>query len=1192
MIYVNSYSAALDAAIQNYTSTYLTPLSNYTITEDIPTDLIQLLKHEKVIISKLNQITSVRIQPLSFDAKSNVESYYKGLKAKEEQKRIGYINEAETKKRQLQQQHIAEINEINKYNSDLVEPVKEKHNELISRKNDLQVIFKHYDISPLDMDISDNVTQKEFMTLIDESISICDKYKSKSKTYFDRLVKPLKGESNLSFTLCYVLLIAIVVYFTLPILSIPVFILLFMSVHNMYKDLEKLRIACSLMSQIDYKRFIPKEEFREIEELDLSFIDDELADKLSTIVDYTEQYEEAIKSLTVDTKEITKKCTEAQTVVSTEYAKVSSALTARLHKVQEIIQDYMKDYVTFPYAQNESIVMSHKYTLGRLEGKLGVIGELPCKNIVFDSTNRELAISNMKLYLANALLSVRVKQLTVEIYDPKNMCGDFTEFFTNETKPYIKPNMMKLDELIKTYREYSQNNIVVLDGKSIDDYNREAEEQEMTPKEYKLLLIISEFDKLEKGDDKETFIEYFKFSAESGVMIWLLDNKKYANSLWVDGSYSLEGQGISYTRELGKEAVDTFTKSLANYVDKGIDYATKFGDVYIPREKWWTWDTIHGINMHYGLENGDPTRGVPMVIGDTNVHALLGGATGAGKSAAINQLLISLITMYPPSELQLVLIDFKNVEAAKFTRGYDKENNRWMSVEEEKKLREQNIYYSRVSRIPHLRIISGTTDGEYALSVFEFLMNEMARRQEIINKFGVTKIEEMRVQILKSYNKEFNKNATWADMRKDWDWYKPNIYDKYGDLPRILVIFDEFQVMFNTEFVPQKIIDTINGKITAITKLARAMSTHFWFTSQSMKGTMPKDTMANFSLRGALRCTADVSEELIGNPAASTITAKFGYMYTNDSAGENKDANRKWRVPFLHEAKIPMYIDTINDMLEEFNEKHLMAEFYDEKILVPSDEITSWYTNYPESFSDPNTFILGERASFSTNKAPVTITLQEDGGENILLSAFDKNDMLNLTMTLIDNLKQANEEAILIINCQDKETHTMLDVENLIDESFYPLSLPKQDITEFIDAMNATVTGREERGGKQKPMYVFCIQWERAPSISVDINYKLGDKFKDILRRGPSVGVHFVFCCRDKLDMQRYIPAACNHRIAGMIPKDSFFFIENSAVEKLPTAAKDAGLFAIYEFGTTNHKFRIYQHKFTKTIKSREVVIE
>lgn len=1186
-----SYENALNEAVQRYERMWLQPLAQYKWSKPIPTDISALLKERDEVKKLLGQVTSISVTPLSFDATQMVKEYYDKLDNQQKLTRDELISNATNKKEAMIAQHEQEVRDAAQYNKDLLKPIQEKHKLLLDKQKELDYVFKHYDISPLDMDIADDITIEEFNTLIDESIAVCDKYGQRESSLFARVVAPLKGEKNLTFTASYVAIILIVLYIATPLIAPFAFYLLFKNVHNMYKDLEKLRIASALTTQLDYNRFIPKESFKTVEDIDVTVVDETLNEQLSQVTDYSGERQDAMNRLAEEQTHIARVCNDSTTKVRSQYVEVCKALNEVYNQYNTAVDNYMKDYKKFPTVQSDSVVMSHSYALGTLSNTVDIRAEVPCKNIVFDDTDRDSAIDLMKLYLANALLSVRVKQLTIEIYDPKNMCKEFTEFFTPETAPYIKPNAMKLEELIKTYRKYSQDNIISLDNTPIDEFNRIAEEKEIVPKEYRLLLIISEFEKQLDGENAAVFREYFKFSAETGVMIWLLSPKKYSNSIFVNKEYRGSGTPLKYTRELGKQAVDTYVKALANYKDHGIDYVTKFGDVYIPREKWWTWDTITGIAMHYGLENGDPTRGLPMFIGDGNVHALLGGATGAGKSAAINQILISLITMYPPSELQLVYIDFKNVEAAKFTQGYNKETHKWMPKAEEQKLRDDGVYYTRVSRIPQLRIISGTTDGEYALSVFEFLMDEMARRQAIINKFGVTKVEEMREQILKNYNSEHNTpKGTWADMRRDWDWYKPNVYDKYGDLPRLLVIFDEFQVMYNPEFVPVKIIDMINGKITAITKLARAMGAHFWFTSQSMKGTMSKDTIANFSLRGALRCTEEVSNELIGNKAAATIKSKFGYMYTNDSAGQDKTANRFWRVPFLDEKDMPKYIDQLNDMLVEFNETHNYAEFYDEKILVPAKELESWYEQY-DVFGDPYTFILGERANFSTNKAPVAFSLQDDGGENILIGAFDRNDMMNLTMTMVDNIKNSTSDVIFIANCQDQETHTLLDIENLVDEQFVSLSYPTQDVDEFIAALESTVAGRIDRGGPYTPMYILCIQWEKAPGVSVEQNFRVQDRFKDLLRKAPGVGVHFIFACREKGEMQRFIASACNHRIAALMPKDAMFFSEQSAtkLEKLPSVDKNAGLFAIYDFGTTSYKFRIYQHTFTKKLKSREI---
>lgn len=1206
MTYESFYKDRLDKAISTYETSYRKPLDQFRNIPPRPQDLVSLLTYGTSLKNTITKLEGTFIQPLQFDVLDGVSQHFNDLQSAEDA-RVDKLNKrAEALKENARLEYEHERADVAAYNANLTKPFEEKHKQLLDMKDQLIPIFKHYSITPLDVALSENMTPDEFGILIDSCLETCDKYHIKTNSKFDDIIQWFQKQEELPFVISIFIIVFVLTYFALPVLAIPAFVLLFMSVHNMYKDMEKLRIAYSLMSTVDYNVLIADSERKVFDkQLDYSSIEDELKESIGEVKDYSQERDNAISSLNENALDVSRQCAKVTAQIKAEYAEVINKYKKEYEEVTALTRKLLSEQKRFPTVQQDRLVMNRNFVLGQIENAIDVPIEIPSKNLVFDSTDRSAGINKMKLYLANALLSVRVKQLTVEIYDPKNMCGEFVEFFVPETKEYIKPNKMSLSDLIKTYREYSQTNILELNNKHIDEFNADAEKRELVPKAYKLLLIISEFKDL--GEDSEQgrlFKEYMAFSISSGVWIWLLDSNKWADTLFIDNSYNAKGAPLQYTPALGTAAINTYTKALANYKDTGIDYISKFGDVFIPRDKWWTYDTIADVRMPFGLENGDPTRGLNVAprLNDGNVHALLGGATGAGKSAAINQLLISLITMYPPSELQLIYIDFKNVEAAKFTRGYDVEKNQWLTPEVEEKLRKDATYYTRLSNIPHLKIISGTTDGEYALSVFEYLMSEMARRQELINKAGVTKLQTLRENILNEYNRmKGTPNGTWKDMRADWDWYKPNVEDVYGDLSRLLVIFDEFQVMYNPEFVDNRIIDMINGKITAFTKLARAMSGHLWFTSQSMKGTMSKDTMANFSVRGALRCTSDVSEELLGNKAASTIKSKFGFMYTNDSAGQDPEANRLWRVPFLADSHKPDdnrelrdmfdYVTAVNKMLGNNHETSRMAEFYDEKLLVPASELSKWYTKYPEVFKKPSVFIAGERAAYSTNKAPVTISLQQDGGENVMIAAFDRSDMLNILMTFINNIK-LSEDCTLIMNVQDKETHTVIDVENLVDEAFLPLSYPNQDIPEFIDAIDTLVEKRIAGVGPYKPIFVVCVQWERAPGISVDINYKLGDKLKDVMRKAPGVGVHFIMASREKLDMQRFIPNACNHKVVGLLPKDSAFFCENSTkAEKLPDSSKDVGLFALYEFGKQLTKFRIYQTTFTKQIESRDIVL-
>lgn len=67
------------------------------------------------------------------------------------------------------------------------------------------------------------------------------------------------------------------------------------------------------------------------------------------------------------------------------------------------------------------------------------------------------------------------------------------------------------------------------------------------------------------------------------------------------------------------------------------------------------------------LALGVTSAGDPVVIDLASCpHLLVAGATGAGKSVGINGMLVSLLLRHSPSELQLLLIDPKVVELARF----------------------------------------------------------------------------------------------------------------------------------------------------------------------------------------------------------------------------------------------------------------------------------------------------------------------------------------------------------------------------------------------------------------------------------------------------------------------------------------------------------------------------------------------
>ena len=247
---------------------------------------------------------------------------------------------------------------------------------------------------------------------------------------------------------------------------------------------------------------------------------------------------------------------------------------------------------------------------------------------------------------------------------------------------------------------------------------------------------------------------------------------------------------------------------------------------------WWRESADDGIKLDLGDRVTKPLKddGGEIALNDRTPNAMCMGATGAGKSMLINHILSGLITNYPPSALSMVLVDFKDVEFQCFA---DKS--------------------TRLSRIPHASLLAGTKDGSFAIPVLGALNQELEERTELFAKAGVRKIDEY--------------NHRMREMGMD-----------ERCLPRILVVFDEFQVPFAD---PEKrVVDLIKDCMRRLIKRGRYCGCHLLFVSQSARGGLPKDILDAFPLRMALRCSEEVSIDMIGSPAAAGLDAEYGYLYT------------------------------------------------------------------------------------------------------------------------------------------------------------------------------------------------------------------------------------------------------------------------------------------------------------------------
>lgn len=490
--------------------------------------------------------------------------------------------------------------------------------------------------------------------------------------------------------------------------------------------------------------------------------------------------------------------------------------------------------------------------------------------------------------------------------------------------------------------------------------------------------------------------------------------------------------------------------------------------------------------------------------------------------------------MYSPEELELIMIDFKNVEFSMYTGKY---------------------------LIPHAKLIAGTTDGEYALSIFDYLLEVMNDRKAKFSKYRFQNI---------------------------MDWNKSVISKKINEtyMPRVLLLCDEFQVMF-TE-VDDKIVDIIKSRITSLAKLARFAGLHMWFTSQSMSNTMSADILNQFSMRAALRLNdKETSMDLLGNDAAFSKLKGRGFIYVNCDKG-NIESNHKYSIPFASNDYIKQYLLKLIDKCN--NEKHLHrhADFYDEKKRHNIEEIDTWY-KYKEVSDKPYICILGEKTFFSTNRLPVHLHFFQDAYQHLIIAGLEKEDRYNIVSTILYNIEKHNNT--FIASCSDRGFSDFLNLENKLKPNHRDL-LNLDNTTKLFDTIEYVINYRKSEPTKKwSLLYVLCLSWDNMYGIGIGDDYNISDKFKEILQTSGNLGIHLIISTMQSKPFKSYLPYI-KHKICSQSNEDtSLDLLDTNKAMKLSDDSLVSRM-ALYKENLNPVKFKIYEAPIDSTkLQEKETVI-
>lgn len=225
---------------------------------------------------------------------------------------------------------------------------------------------------------------------------------------------------------------------------------------------------------------------------------------------------------------------------------------------------------------------------------------------------------------------------------------------------------------------------------------------------------------------------------------------------------------------------------------------------------------------------GEDILGNPKVIdmSDSNSpHLLIAGQTGSGKSVLLNAMLASIMAIYEPDEVEIILVDPKQVELTIFEESPFTKNN-------------------------HI-----ATESHEAIQLLDELVNEMNRRYKMFR--------DNRVKNITDFNKRYPENKE----------------------KRILMVFDEYGAMIEES---KDIRDKLEQAIKQLSQKARAAGIHMIICTQTPRADIITTTIRNnLTARIALKVADSTASSLIIDTKGSESLLGKGDMLVKTADTSN-----------------------------------------------------------------------------------------------------------------------------------------------------------------------------------------------------------------------------------------------------------------------------------------------------------------
>ena len=817
-------------------------------------------------------------------------------------------------------------------------------------------------------------------------------------------------------------------------------------------------------------------------------------------------------------------------------------------KADMSLWDSIDDKGTMP----SSLVM-----VGKKEHRFAILGEnitisencyvelLNNQNLIIRHNNntKQKAHQVVNSLVGRLMASSSPGKLNVAMIDAEEMdgtCDVFKFLNRNIFQILARPEDIRkyLDEKERHIGNIIQN-LLLGSVKSLYDYNQAKENKEPYH-----VIVIEDFPIGFNSESLSLLQKILKNGVRAGVnVIMLVNEDKIDSSEDTRKAYNSSNMGqlericsvYDLTKNNEQIDFDSFTeehlRKIVQYVNSGVEIrkeeAILFADYMTNQSEWWQRRSAKYIEIPFGMSEDRQIQKLKITQESGQNSAVVIGIPGSGKSVFLHALICNAAINYSPDELNMYLIDFSGVEFNSYA----------------------------LHNLPHARVIAPEAEREFGLSILNELVEEGARRMELCRNNDVSNIVDLKAK-------------------------NPSLH-----IPRLLVIIDEFQKIFEIE--NDLISREANAKIHTIIQEFRKFGINLVLATQKLPSSsiLPKDLIAN---RVVFKSSPADFSSLISLP----INGKVPQLHTgeciyNSESGSPYD-NRKVQGFLVTKHDIDKLLNQISEFSDNlhYQRKHDMVVFRGNDLPEFRNRRVARCHQTPSNIPESIGIYLGE--SISIHETDVCAILRKESANNILVLGGESHVAQRIAYyaTISASTAHTDQSATFVtLNFMRREDTLNEELQSVFESLPFSSQIVSKtaEIVETLTAIKEEIDERrkdEERPQDHIYLSIYAFQLARM----FDKGGRRGDDVSEsgmlldyILKNGPAVGVFTIMQCDnwDNLSRIGNPLSSFTYRVAlQMTENDSNKIVGSSIASKLFVFNRPSSVYRAY-FRDNNRNINI-----------------